>query len=55
MKPIDTYTVVKYNQNDFEKYMSYDYNYIESVLKVGDRYYINKVKPIYHTIIMFIV
>ena len=38
--PIETYTVNKCNQNDFEKYMSYNYNYIESVLKVDDRYHI---------------
>ena len=42
--PIGTYTIVKYNQHDFDKYMSYNYSYIGSVLKVGDRYYIKKVK-----------
>ena len=46
IKPIETYTVVKDNQTDFEKYMSYNYNYIESVLKVDDRYHIEKVKSI---------
>ena len=44
IKPIETDTAVKDNQYDFEKYMSYDYNYVDSVLKVDDRYYINKVK-----------
>ena len=44
IKPIETDTVVKDNQNDFEKHISYIYNYIESVLKVDDRYYIKKVK-----------
>ena len=44
IKPIETDTVVKDNQNDFEKYMSYTYNYIEYVLKVDDRYYIKQVK-----------
>ena len=43
-KPIETDTVVKDNRNDFEKFMSYGYNYIESVLKVDDRYYIKTVK-----------
>ena len=58
IKPIETDTVVKYNQNDFEKYMSYNYNYnyIEFVLKVDDRYYIKtKLNQVYHIIIMFIV
>ena len=40
IKPIETDTVVKDNQTDFEKYMSYNHNYIESVLKVDHRYYI---------------
>ena len=43
IKPIETYTVVKDNQNDFEKYMSYNYNYIEYVLNVDDICYIKKV------------
>ena len=56
IKPIETDTVVIDNQNGFEKYMSYNHNYIESVLKVDDRYYIKKVKSLfYHIIIMFIV
>ena len=45
-KPIETDTVVKDNQKDFEKSMSYNYDYIESVLKVDDIYYIKIVKSI---------
>ena len=44
IKPIETDTVVKYNQNDFGKHMSYNYNYIESVLKADDKYYVKEVK-----------
>ena len=46
IKPIETGTVVKDNQNEFEKYMSYNYKYIESVLKVGDIYYIKQIKSV---------
>ena len=55
IKLIETDTVVKDNQTDFEKYMSYNYNCIESVLKVDDRYYIQKLNQFYHIILMFIV
>ena len=43
IQPIETDTVVKDNHIYIifvEKYMSYNYNCIESVLKVDDRYYI---------------
>ena len=32
IKPVETYTVVKDNIDDFEKYVSYNYNYIDSVI-----------------------
>ena len=38
-KPIETDTNVKDNQDDFGKCMSYNYDYIDSVLKVDGRYY----------------
>ena len=44
IKPIETYTTVKDNQYDFENYISYNYNYIGSVLEVNGRYFIKKVK-----------
>ena len=33
-KPVETDTVVKDNRDDFEKYISYNYNYIDSVTEV---------------------
>ena len=44
--PIETDTVVKDNLHDFETYITYNYNYNESVLKVDDRYYIKQVNSI---------
>ena len=44
IKPVETYTVNKDNRQDFDKYSSYSYNYIDSVLEVKGRYYIRKVK-----------
>ena len=45
IKPIETDTVVKDSQ-DFEKYISLNYNYIDSVFEVKGRYYIKKVKSV---------
>ena len=45
LKPIETETVVKPEQ-DYHKYVSFNYNYIQSSIKVGDRYYIKKIKAI---------
>ena len=45
LKPIETETVVKTEQ-DYHKYVSFNYNYIQSSIKVGDRYYIKKIKTI---------
>ena len=46
IKPVETYTIVKDNRDDFEKYTSYSYNYIDSVIEVNGKFYIKKVKSI---------
>ena len=46
IKPVETDTIVKYNRDDFEKYISYNYNYIGSVIEVNGEFYIKKVKSI---------
>ena len=46
IKPVETDTIVKDNKDDFEKYMSYNYNYIDSVIEVNGKFYIKKVKSI---------
>jgi len=46
IKPVETDTIIKDNKEDFEKYISYNYNYIDSVLEVKGRYYIKKVKSV---------
>ena len=38
----ETDTVVKDNKDDFEKYISYNYNYIDSVIEVNGTHHINK-------------
>ena len=43
LKQIETETVVKAEQ-DFHKYACFNYNCIQSSIRVGDRYYIEKVK-----------
>ena len=45
LKPIETETVVK-RDYQFSKHVSYNYNFIQSAINVGDRYYIKKVKSI---------
>ena len=32
IKPVETDTIVRDNRDDFEKYISYSYNYIDSVI-----------------------
>ena len=44
IKPVETDTIVKDNRDDFEKYNSYNYNYIDSVIGVNGKFYIKKVK-----------
>ena len=49
IKPVETYTIVKDNGDDFEKHISYNYNYIDSVIGVNGKSYIKTVKSIlYH-------
>ena len=49
IKPVETDTIVKDNRDDFEKYISYNYNYIDSVIEVNGKSYFKKVKSIlYH-------
>ena len=38
--------LLKDNRDDFEKYISYNYNYIDSVIEVNGKFYIKKVKSI---------
>ena len=42
IKPVETDTVVKDNGNDFEKYISYNYNYIDSIIEVNCKLYIKR-------------
>ena len=46
IKPLETDTVVKDSQEEFEKYISLNCNYIDSGLEVNGRYYIKKVKSV---------
>ena len=46
MKPVETYTIVKDNRNDFEKQISYNYNYIDSIIDANGKLYIKRVKSI---------
>ena len=45
LKPIETETIVK-QEKYYHKYVSFKYNYIQSSVQVGDRYYIKKIKSI---------
>ena len=46
IKPIETDTIIKDTKEYFEKYVSYNYNYIDSVLEVKGRYYVKRVKSV---------
>ena len=46
IKPIETYTITKDSQTDFEKYVSLNHNYVDSVLEVNGRYYIKKIASV---------
>ena len=35
IKPVETDTIAKGNINDFDKYISYSYNHIDSVIEVS--------------------
>ena len=43
IKPVETYTIVKDNRDEFETYISYNYHYIDSVVEVSGKFYIKKV------------
>ena len=45
LKPIEVDTVVVPEWR-FEKYISYNYNFIQSCIKVHDKYYVKKIKSI---------
>ena len=47
IKPVETYTIVKDNRDDFEKHISYKYNYIDSAIEVNGKLYIKKFKSIF--------
>ena len=38
IKPVETDTTVKDNRDDFEKYISYNYNYIDSITEVNGKF-----------------
>ncbi len=44
LRPIETMTITKDGKEDFETYVSYNYNYIDKIFQVGDRYFIKKKK-----------
>ena len=44
LKPIETQTIIKYGVEAYDKYVSYNYNHIESITHVGDRYSIKDKK-----------
>ena len=41
IKAVEADTIVKYDIHGFGKYVSYNYNYIDSVIEVNGTYYIN--------------
>ena len=43
IKPVEADTIVKGNRDDFEKHISYNYNYIDSVIEVNGKFFIKKV------------
>ena len=42
IKPVETDTIIKDNNYDFGKHISYNYNYTDSVIEVNDKLYIKK-------------
>ena len=47
IKPVEYDTIIKHSRDDFEKYISLNYDFIDNVLEVNGRYYIKKVKLSY--------
>ena len=37
IQPVETDTIVKDNRDDFEKYISYHYNYMDSVIEANGK------------------
>ena len=52
IKPFETYTIVKGNRDDFDKYDSYNYDYIDSVIEISGKFYIKKGYQSYLILIM---
>ena len=50
----ETDTVVKDNKDDFEKYISYNYNYIDSVIEVNGKFILKRLYQFYHILSMSI-
>ena len=46
IKPVETDTIVTNNKEYFGKHISYNYNYIDSVIEVNGKFYMKKVKSI---------
>ena len=46
IKPAGTDPAIKYSRDDFEKYISLNYNYVDNVLEVNGRYYTKQVKSV---------
>jgi len=46
LKPIETDTIIKDGREEFEKYVSYNYNYIDSIIEVDGRFFIKRVKSV---------
>ena len=45
IQPVETDNIITYSRYDFEKCSSLNYTYIDSVLEVNVRHYIDNVKP----------
>ena len=54
IKPAEIDTTIKYSRGDFEKCISINYNYIDSVLEVNVRYYMEKSNKLCLILILFI-
>ena len=46
IKPVETNTFVKGTRDDYKKYIPYNYNYIDSVIEVNGKFYIQKANSI---------
>ena len=55
IKPVEADTVVKDNRDEFEQYISYNYNYIDSVIEVSGNFILKRLNQSYLILIMSIV